>query len=124
FERETAARARAETTGAQLALLAEASARLSTTLDYEDTVRHIVDLMVPDVADVCEIVPAGQEDEPARPRVSDDCSAMRVPLIARGEVLGILKMELTSAGRRYGLEDLGLAEELGHRCARALENAR
>jgi PAS domain S-box-containing protein len=51
-------------------------------------------------------------------------SAMVVPLIARGEVLGALSFVATGAGRRYSEEDLLLAEELARRCANAVENAR
>ncbi|HYY21189.1 MAG TPA: SpoIIE family protein phosphatase [Thermoleophilaceae bacterium] len=51
-------------------------------------------------------------------------SAMVVPLIARGRTLGALTFVSGASGRRFTERDLGLAEELGRRCANALENAR
>jgi len=50
-------------------------------------------------------------------------SAMRVPLVARGQALGVIVMASGTAGR-YGADDLALAEELARRAALALDNAR
>jgi signal transduction histidine kinase len=49
-------------------------------------------------------------------------SGIVVPMASRGEVLGAIT--LGSSSRRYGPEDLALAEELGRRAGAALENAR
>jgi PAS domain S-box-containing protein len=49
-ERERA-RAEAEAAGARLAVLAEASQRLASTLDYETTLAELASLLVPDFAD-------------------------------------------------------------------------
>jgi PAS domain S-box-containing protein len=49
-ERERA-RAAAEAVGARLAVLAEASQRLASTLDYETTLTELASLLVPDFAD-------------------------------------------------------------------------
>ena len=51
-------------------------------------------------------------------------SAMLVPLRARGRVLGALTFVSTAAARRYGEDDLSLAQELADRCALAVDNAR
>ena len=51
-------------------------------------------------------------------------SVMRVPLLARGRTLGVISLLSTDPGRRYSATDLGLAEELGRRCAVAVDNAR
>jgi PAS domain S-box-containing protein len=51
-------------------------------------------------------------------------SAMLVPLSARGRGLGVLTLVAAESGRRYGPEDLALAEELGSRCGLAVDNAR
>jgi PAS domain S-box-containing protein len=51
-------------------------------------------------------------------------SAMIVPLTARGEVLGVMSFISAESRRQYGDEDLHFAEELAHRCATAIENAR
>ena len=52
------------------------------------------------------------------------CSAILVPMMSRGRVLGAICLALCDDGRRYGPVDLALAEEIGHRAALALDNAR
>ena len=52
------------------------------------------------------------------------CSLMVVPLVARGEAIGSLAFIAAESDRRYGPEDLALAEELADRAAVAVENAR
>src|SRR5947199_245309 len=54
----------------------------------------------------------------------DPRSAMAVPLVAHGRVLGALTFAWSESGRRYDNSDTVLAEELGHRAALAIENAR
>jgi PAS domain S-box-containing protein len=51
-------------------------------------------------------------------------SYMAVPLVARGKVLGAVTFISAETGRRYGPADLAVAEDLAHRAAVALENAR
>jgi signal transduction histidine kinase len=51
-------------------------------------------------------------------------SLMRVPMLARGRTLGVLSFISTDPARLYGSADLALAEELGRRCAMAVDNAR
>ena len=51
-------------------------------------------------------------------------SAMVVPLVARGETLGVLTFAITESDRRYDATDLVLAEDLARRCALAVDNAR
>jgi len=51
-------------------------------------------------------------------------SYMAVPLLARGRILGALTFVLAESGRRYSSADLALAEDLAHRAATALDNAR
>jgi PAS domain S-box-containing protein len=51
-------------------------------------------------------------------------STMLVPLLARGHVLGIMVFIAAESGRIYTPEDLHVAEELAHRAALALDNAR
>jgi signal transduction histidine kinase len=51
-------------------------------------------------------------------------SLMRVPLLARGRTLGVISLISVDPHRRYGAADLALAEELGRRCAVAVDNAR
>jgi PAS domain S-box-containing protein len=51
-------------------------------------------------------------------------SAMTVPLAARGRTLGVISFVSAESGRRYGPDDLALAEELGRRAGLAVDNAR
>ncbi len=50
-------------------------------------------------------------------------SAMVVPLVARGQTLGVFTLGSSTPGR-YGHADLELAQEVAHRAAIAIDNAR
>jgi PAS domain S-box-containing protein len=50
-------------------------------------------------------------------------SYMCVPLVTRGEILGVISLVSAESGRRYGPDDLALAEELARRAGTAVENA-
>jgi PAS domain S-box-containing protein len=50
-------------------------------------------------------------------------SYMCVPLAARGRTIGVISFVAAESGRRYGDEDLALAEELARRAGTAVENA-
>jgi PAS domain S-box-containing protein len=50
-------------------------------------------------------------------------SAMVVPLVANGRVLGAMSFVYADSGKSYGADDLAVAEELARRCAGAIENA-
>ncbi len=50
-------------------------------------------------------------------------SYMCVPLFARGRVFGVMSFVSAESGRRYGPQDLALAEELARRAGTAIENA-
>jgi len=51
-------------------------------------------------------------------------SGMVVPMLARGRSIGLLWMYILGSDRRYGPNDLALAEDLGRRAALAIDNAR
>ncbi len=51
-------------------------------------------------------------------------SAMMVPLMARGRVLGALSFASAESGRVFGEADLELAEDLARRAALSIDNAR
>ena len=50
-------------------------------------------------------------------------SYMCVPLVAHGELLGVISLVAAESGRRYDEGDLALAEELARRAGTAVENA-
>ncbi len=54
----------------------------------------------------------------------DPKSALSVPLVAHGRHFGTLTFVVSESARRYGPEDLALAEELGRVAALAIDNAR
>jgi PAS domain S-box-containing protein len=51
-------------------------------------------------------------------------SAIVVPMAARGRTLGAMTLATDGSGRTFDADDLVLAEELGRRCALAVDNAR
>ncbi len=51
-------------------------------------------------------------------------SFMVVPLVARGAIIGALTLTFGDSGRRYTTDDRSLAEDLAHRAAFAVDNAR
>jgi signal transduction histidine kinase len=50
-------------------------------------------------------------------------SYMGVPLVVRDRILGVISFVVAESGRRYGPDDLTLAEDLARRAAIAIENA-
>jgi signal transduction histidine kinase len=54
----------------------------------------------------------------------DPRSIIVVPLLARGHLLGVIKLVSSTPLRAYRQADLRLAEEVAHRAALAIENAR
>ncbi len=50
-------------------------------------------------------------------------SALTVPLVARGRVIGTMTLVAAESGRRYGEAELALARELAARAALAIDNA-
>ncbi len=171
----------------KLQFLAEASATLISSLEYEETLRKLATLAVPRLADWCaiemlqgegrseqlavahvdpakvadawalrerypvdwsqrfglpEVLRTGRseiyEEIPeallTRSAVDDEHlaviralglrSALIVPLIARGRILGAITLVHAESGRRYDAADLALVEDLAARAALAVENAR
>jgi serine phosphatase RsbU (regulator of sigma subunit)/anti-sigma regulatory factor (Ser/Thr protein kinase) len=178
---------RREATQRRVAVLAEAGALLSASLDNEATLRRVARLVVPEIADWCAVdvvEPSGAirhivaaHVDPAKVRSAEELrrryppsaddrggvaevvrtgraqlhatidkellaatahdaehlgllrelgmtSAMLVPICARGRTLGAITLVAAESRRRFGAEDVALAEELGRRCALALDNAR
>ena len=49
-------------------------------------------------------------------------SAMTVPMIARGQVMGAISFVAAESGRPYEAADLAVAEDLAHSAALAVDN--
>ena len=170
---------------ARLRFLAEATQRLSQSLDYEQTLTEVARLAVPEFADWCAIDLveddrlhrlAVQHVDPDKvqlaldlerrypsdrnasggawqvirtgssnliPLITDEMlvasardeehlrlardlqlrSALTVPLLARGKVLGVLTWVAAESGRTYTTDDLAFAEDFAERCATAIDNS-
>jgi len=123
------------------AFLAEAGLELVRSLEVEPTLRKIVQLAVPELADRCAIVLAGEGDRAAigdvelaaegavdkvlgNGRAQLSSRAMIVPMLARGRTLGAMTFVLEGTAREYGPFEVELAEELGRRAGLAVDNAR
>jgi len=51
-------------------------------------------------------------------------SSIAVPLTARGRIIGAMSLITAESGLRYGPDDLAFAEQIAHRAALAVDNAR
>ncbi len=74
-----------------------------------------------------ETVDSFAQDSPGRLRALraiDPKSAITVPLMADGRVVGILAFVSSGSSRRFTADDLRLAEALAHRASLAIEKAR
>jgi PAS domain S-box-containing protein len=168
-------------------VLAEIGPALSSSLDYEETLRRLARLAVPRFADWCAVSVQDEDGwirqlavahkDPAKVRLSEELaeryqpdpnepvglpqvirtatselfsevtetalerheldqstlsavrslglrSVMIVPLVARNRSFGAMALATAEPGRRYGMEDLELAEDLARRGALHADNAR
>lgn len=183
---ERTAREAAERAQERLTLLAEAGARLASSLDLDATLRNVAELVVPRAAAACvvdllegdavlrAVVVVDDEDDAGglaellrarAPRLDESnavadvvrtgspalfpsirvedvggapadgdrirlleqlvgTSAIVVPLVARGRVLGTLSLFSPRGGAPYGDEDVAVSLEIARRAALALDNAR
>jgi signal transduction histidine kinase len=123
--------------------LADASAILFSSLEYDKTIAAVVRAAVPPFADVCFLDRVGEDGQLHRIAIefadhdrerleisqaealltAERDRLMAVPLIARGRRLGVLTFLAGESGRRFSTSDLALAEEIGRRAAIAIDNA-
>ena len=80
--------------------------------------------LVPEVTDEQLIATALDAEHLRILRALGMRSYLRVPLTARDRTFGVLSLVSAESGRRYGLADLALAQELARRAALAVDNAR
>jgi PAS domain S-box-containing protein len=81
-------------------------------------------ILIPEASDALLAERATGEEHLGILRRLGVCSIMSVPLLARGRTLGAMTLVSSDPERRYGEEDLSLAEGLAYRCALAVDNAR
>lgn len=80
--------------------------------------------LVPAVTDSLLRAAAAEPAHPALLRLLQARSYMIIPLRARGHTLGAVTFVASGSGRRYGPDDLALAEDLCLRASLAIDNAR
>jgi PAS domain S-box-containing protein len=114
---------------AKTALGWELARRFPATLEDEAgfgrTIRSGCSELLPQVPDhIIDQVSGGRPEYAEILRGLGLSSTMIVPLRARGRILGGMLLAAAESSRRFNASDLALAEELGVRCALALDNAR
>jgi len=80
--------------------------------------------LVEDVTDELLAEVARNDENLKRLRALGIRSVLTVPMQARGNILGAITFIASEGERRYTTEDVSLAEDLAHRCAFAIDNAR
>ncbi|MGA8728169.1 MAG: PAS domain S-box protein [Terracidiphilus sp.] len=170
----------------RLSFLAEASAILSGSLEYDETLNAVANLAVPQIADWCIVhvledgkpnpIAVAHQDPDTLKRAAElfrdypeeiredrglgavlhsgksevvthvtaemlstaardadhlaainalgITSSMVVPLVARGNVLGAIRLLAAGGSRHFTADDVKLAEDLARRAAAAIENAK
>jgi len=79
--------------------------------------------LVPEITDEMLVAGARDEEHLQLARDLELRSAIIVPLVARGRVLGVLSWVAAESDRRYSESDLAFAEEFAKRCAIAIDNS-
>jgi GAF domain-containing protein len=88
-----------------------------------NVVRTGVSELYPEITDDMLVAGALDEEHLQLTRDLDLRSALVVPLLARGRTLGAITLVRAETPRRYGPEDLAVAEDLGRRAGVAIDNA-
>jgi signal transduction histidine kinase/CheY-like chemotaxis protein len=83
-----------------------------------------VGTVVPEFTDAMLQAAAKNDEVLSILRSLDLRSAMYVPLTAGGKTFGVLSLLTSDSDRRFTQDDLSLAEDIAHRAAIAIENAR
>ncbi|MHB8736701.1 MAG: PAS domain-containing hybrid sensor histidine kinase/response regulator, partial [Terriglobales bacterium] len=79
--------------------------------------------LLPDIPDALLVESAKDQEMLRILRELGLKSYMGVPLILRGKTFGVLTFVAAESGRRFGSDDLRVAEDLAHRASIAIENA-
>ena len=80
--------------------------------------------LYPEISDEMLVAGAIDEEHLKIMREIGFTSAIIAPLVAQGRTLGVITFISAESGRRYGREELALAENLAHRAGIAVDNAR
>ncbi len=148
LEVEQSARRTSEAAHARMRLLADASVLLERSLEHDEPLGQLADLLAGRLADACAIElidPSGRRRTagraqrsgcaPADPgeeaqdvlaagqaRIREDATAL-VPLMARGRAVGLLTLAWDDGAHRSGRDEWTLIEAVAQRLALAIDSA-
>jgi PAS domain S-box-containing protein len=88
-----------------------------------EVVRTGEPMLLADIPDALLVAAARDAEHLRLLRDIGFASALTVPLVARGHVLGAMSLVSAESGRKYGDAELALARELATRAALAIDNA-
>ncbi len=114
----------------RLSVLAEVGLLFTSGGDEVDILRRVAEIAVPTLADACSVLRSGATGlEPVAGQRVDKltgtvCSQISVPLLVRGDVIGILVFQRMTPHCTYSRDDLVFAEELARRIAMHVDHAR
>jgi PAS domain S-box-containing protein len=149
--REQSARVEAEAAQRRLGFLADASQILAASLDYENSLQGVADLIVPDLAAACFVDVLEQDgslrrvastlaadlDPASEPGVTQLIEGavsrgesrltpmtLTVPLLTRSGNAGAFTWVGSRRRSAFDVQDLDLADHIARRCALAIDNSR
>jgi signal transduction histidine kinase len=114
----------------RLSVLAEVGLLFTSGGDEIAILRRVAEIAVPALADACSVLRSGATGfEPvASQRIESLAGAVRtqisVPLLVRGDVIGVLVLQRMTPNCTYTRDDLAFAEELARRIAMHVDHAR
>jgi PAS domain S-box-containing protein len=112
----------------KVALVRELDRRYEVDMEAGSGVPNVMRTGFPElVPDITDELLAETAEDPEHHRLLQSLglkSYIIVPLVARGRTLGALTLMTAESGRRYGMSDLAVAENLAGRAALAVDNAR
>jgi signal transduction histidine kinase len=134
---EQGARARAEAAAARSQYLFRITDVLDVSLEYRETLPGVAELLVPVLADRCEIVVVDEGGErqlvasrsgalpgPLRSGPGTVGTTLEAALVVRGQELGTLRLVRDGDNDHYAPEDVAFANECARKIALAIDNAR
>ncbi len=95
-----------------------------------EILRRVAEIVVPSLADACSVLRSGATgfetvaSQSITNREAELASRISVPLLARGDVIGILVLQRASVEHSYTHDDLVFAEEVARRVALQVDHAR
>lgn len=114
----------------RLSVLAEVGLLFTCGGDEVDILRRVAEIAVPTLADACSVLRSGATGlEPVAGQRAENlsgtvCTQISVPLLVRGDVIGILVLQRMTPNCTYTNDDLVFAEELARRIAMHVDHAR